>query len=108
MKFLVITSRRQQLPLPPDAVAPVLEAQRDWIHQRLDDDTIDVIYGFPFGGGVAIVNADDGDDLTATIMSSPAFAMLDWEIRPLAEIDVALTNAIEMFARAGGRMPVTR
>jgi hypothetical protein len=108
MKFLVMTSIKKQISVPPDAMPSILEAQREWIHERLNDGTIEVIYGFTFGGGVAIVNADGGDELNSLVLQSPAFMTLDWEIRPLAEIDVALSNAIGMFERAGGRVPALR
>ena len=108
MKFLVMTSVKKQIAVPPDAMPSILEAQREWIHGLLADGTIDVIYGFIFGGGVAIVNADDGDELNTRILQSPAYMTLDWEIRPLAEIDVALSNAIGMFERVGGRVPALR
>jgi hypothetical protein len=64
MRFLVITTPRQQLPLSPDVMAEVLSLQRRWIHDRVDDGTIETIDGFPHGGGVAVVNADSGDELT--------------------------------------------
>jgi hypothetical protein len=105
MKFLVITSRRQQLALPPDAMAGVLSLQRQWIHDRVDDGTIETIYGFPYGGGVAVVNAENGDELTSLLMASPGYMTLDWEIRPLGDIDVVLASAIEMFEKVAGGLP---
>lgn len=108
MKFLVMTSVKQQVAVPPGAMPSILEAQRDWIHDRLDDATIDEIFGFPFGGGVAIVNADNGDELNSLILASPAYLTLDWEVRPLADIDVVLSNAIGMFERVAGRLPAMR
>lgn len=105
MKFLVITSRRQQLTVPPDAMVGMLAAQREWIRDRVEDGTIETIYGFPHGGGVAIVNADDGDELASRLMASPAYMTLDWDVRPLGDIDVVLGNAIEVFQAALAHAP---
>jgi hypothetical protein len=106
MKFLVITSRRQQLAFSPDVMSEVLTMQRQWIHDRLDDGTIETIYGFPHGGGVAVVNADHGDELTSLLIGSPGYMTLDWDIRPLGDIDVVLANVIETFERVAGGAPV--
>jgi muconolactone delta-isomerase len=108
MKFIVIASVRKQLALPPDALPSVLSAQREWIHERVSEGTIDTIFGFVNGGGVAIVNADDGDELNMLLMSSPAYLVNEWEVRPLVDIDVALSSAIDMFERATGRIPIPR
>jgi hypothetical protein len=105
MKFLVITARRQQTHTSPEVMADVLSLQRQWIHDRVDEGTIETIYGFPYGGGVAVVNADSGDELTSLLMGSPGYMTLDWEIRPLGDIDVVLANAIETFERVAGAAP---
>jgi hypothetical protein len=106
MKFLVITARRQQLTLSPDVMAEVLSLQRQWIHDRVDDGTIETIYGFPQGGGVAVINAESGEELTSLLIGSPAYLTLDWEIRPLGDIDLVLASAIDMFQEVAGGAPV--
>jgi hypothetical protein len=108
MKFIVIATVRKQIAVPPELIPAVLSAQREWIHERISEGTIETIYGFPFGGGVAIVDAEDGDDLNTLLMSSPAYLVNEWDVRPLVDIDVALANAIGMFERATGRVPAHR
>jgi muconolactone delta-isomerase len=100
MKFLIVATRRDQMPAPPAALAGMLAAQRDWLTEQVDDGRIDVVYGFPQGGGVAIADAADADELNTVLMSSPAFWINDWDIRPLAAIDTVLTNAAEGLSRA--------
>jgi hypothetical protein len=66
----------------------------------VDDGMIDVIYGFPYGGGVAIANVDSTEELNGVLMSNPAFWLNDWEIRPLMDIDTLLGNVAEGLERA--------
>jgi len=64
MKFLVMTTRRQA-PIPPEAIARILLAQREWFEEHLSEGTFDCVYGYPQGGGgVAIVNADTTEVLS--------------------------------------------
>jgi hypothetical protein len=52
MKYLVTVRRRDGVPVPPDAVAGRLLAQRDWIQERIDDGTFDVGYTLAQGSAV--------------------------------------------------------
>ena len=99
MKFLIIATRRQQMPAPPEALPGIFQAQRDWIRRQVDDGTLETIYGFPYGGGVAIADADSAEELNFFLTSSPAFLLNDWDVRPLVEIDTALQNIAEALER---------
>lgn len=105
MKFLIIATRRQQMPFPPETLVHVLDAQREWIQSHVDEGRFDAIYGFPQGGGVAIAEARDGDELNRILMSSPAFMVNDWEIRPLSDIDATLSSAIDGIQRTMAAAP---
>ena len=99
MKYLV-TLRRREVPVPPDAVAAMLLAQRDWIQEHLADGTFDCAYTFAqAGGGIAIVNADSGEDLNGILTSSPLFGMANIELQALADI-ATLENAAQGMRRA--------
>jgi hypothetical protein len=102
MKFLIIATRRQQMPAPPEALPAIFRSQRDWIRDHVDDGTLDAIYGFPYGGGVAIANADSADELSSALLSSPAFWLNDWDVRPLVDIDTLLLNVAELLERTAG------
>jgi muconolactone delta-isomerase len=100
MKYLVTVRRRDGVPVPPDAVAGMPLAQRDWIQERIDDGTFDVGYTFAQGGGgIAIVNADSGEELSQILTSSPVFAITNIEVQPLADAS-ALENAAHALQRA--------
>ena len=101
MKYLVTVKRRDNVPVPPEAVGGILSAQRDWIRERLADGTFDVAYGFPQGGGgIAILNAESAEELSDILIGSPVFAIAELTAQPLAEIDVTLGNAIQALQRA--------
>lgn len=101
MKYLVTVKRRDSVSLPPEAISGILSAQRDWIRDRVADGTFDLAYGFPQGGGgIAIVNADSGEELSEILASTPVFGIADQSVQPLAELDVTLGNAIQALQRA--------
>jgi dienelactone hydrolase len=102
MKFLIIATRRQQMPAPPEALPAIFRSQRDWVREHVDDGTFDVIYGFPYGGGVAIANADSAEELNSALMFSPAFWLNDWDVRPLLDIDTLLENIAQAVERTAG------
>jgi muconolactone delta-isomerase len=89
MKYLVISRRRDGIPVPPDVVAGMLLAQRDWVQEKLDDGTFDCAYTFAQGGGgISIVNAESGEDLHRIATSSPLFGISNVELQPLADVSV--------------------
>jgi len=100
MKFLVMTTRRQNAPIPPDKIAQLLNAQREWFEEHVSDGTFDCAYGYPQGGGgVGIVNADTTEELNDLITGSPLFPIADFEIRPLTDVSVALENGAKALER---------
>ena len=99
MKYLV-TLRRREVPVPPEAMARMLLAQHDWLQEKLADGTFDVAYTFAqAGGGIGIVNAESGDELNGIITSSPLFGVANVELQPLAEIST-LSNAARAMQSA--------
>ena len=91
MKFLLITKSRivhnANKPSDPQAT---FQAAHAWNSARLEDGTLDCVYGFTDGrGGVSIVNADSHEQLLSMIRSSPMYHYIDYEIRPLLQIEAA-------------------
>lgn len=100
MKFLVMTTRRQNAPIPPDAIARILGAQREWFEEHLSDGTFDCVYGYPQGGGgVGIVNAGTTEELNELLTGSPLFPIADFEVRALTDVTVALENGARALER---------
>ena len=101
MKYLVTFRRRDGLPIPPDAIAEMLLAQRDWVQARIDDGVLDCGYIFAQGGGgVGIVNANSGEELSEIINSSPGAMIANIELQPLADV-AGIGNAANALQRIG-------
>jgi muconolactone delta-isomerase len=102
MKYLVTMRRRDGVQVPPDALAGMLLAQRDWLQEKAADGTFDAVYTFAQGGGgVAIANVDSSEALTELVTSSPLFGTSNIELQPLAEI-AALELIAEALRRVAG------
>jgi len=100
MKYLVTTRRRDGVAVPPDAIAGLLLAQRDWLQEKIDDGAIDAAYIFAQGGGgIGIANADSGEELNEIITSAPLFAFSQIDVQPLADF-AALENSANAMRRA--------
>jgi hypothetical protein len=105
MKFLITVTPRRDTPIPPPAVAAILSAQRDWMHERMSDRTIEFAYGFTTGGGCGVVNVDSHEALSELLMKSPGFPISDFDVRPLSDLDSTIGNAIASLERAASAMP---
>ena len=90
MKFLLITkSRIGHNAFKPDDPQAVFQAAHAWNKARLEDGSIDCVYGFVDGrGGASIVNADSHEHLLRMIRSSPMYHYIDYEIRPLCDLEL--------------------
>jgi muconolactone delta-isomerase len=87
MKYLVTIRRRDGVPIPPEAIAGILHAQQGWIEEKVEEGVFDCAYALAQGsGGMAIVNADSGEELSEILASSPAFVLVAIEVQPLASI----------------------
>jgi len=103
MKYLVMQRRRDGVPVPPDAVAGMLLAQRDWLDEQVQNGTFDVAYGLPQGGGgVAIVNADTPERLNEILTESPLFGISNVELQPLADVHATIGNGVRAMQRMAG------
>lgn len=103
MKYLVTYKRRDNVPVPVQAISGILSAQREWMQERTADGTFEVAYGFPQGGGgIAIVNADSAEELSELLIGSPAFALTDLSVQPLVEVEVSLGNSIRALQQLAG------
>jgi len=102
MKYLVTMHRRDGVPIPPEAIAAMLLAQRDWLQEKIEEGTIETAYTFAQGaGGIGIVNADSGEELNEILTSSPIFAATQIDVQPLAGIE-ALENGANAMRRIAG------
>lgn len=87
MKYWVTFRRRDGVPIPPEAIARILQAQRGWLEEKIDDGVFDCAYVFAQGsGGMAIVNANSGEELSELLASSPAFVIVAIDVQPLAPV----------------------
>lgn len=90
MKYLLITkSRIGNAVSRPDDPQAVFKAANEWNKTKLDNGSFDCVYGFADGrGGVSIVNASSHEDLLLLVRSSPMYHFIDYEIRPLCDLQV--------------------
>jgi Muconolactone delta-isomerase len=104
MKFLLTVTPFRGGPVPPQAAAAMLSAQRDWIQARLDDGTLECAYAFTNGGGVGIVEVDSHEAMHELLLQSPSFPISEHEVVALADVGVALTNAASAMERIAAAM----
>jgi len=78
MKYMC-TARPGPLPPSPEQFDAALE----WLQAELDDGTLDCLYGFLEGGGVAIANADSHAQALQQMTEYPLYGMVTWEVTPL-------------------------
>jgi len=90
MKFLINTkSRIGHNAFKPEDPQAVFQAAHAWNKARLEDGSIDCVYGFTDGrGGISIVNADSHEKLLSMIRSSPMYHYIDYEIQPLCDLEL--------------------
>jgi muconolactone delta-isomerase len=105
MKFLVIVTPRRDAPIPPAGVAQILGAQREWIRQRREEGTLETAYSFLAGGGIGIFDVDSHEALNEALLGSPGFAISDYDVRALVDVDTALGNGVAAMERIAGAIP---
>jgi len=86
MKFLVFARLRIGANIPEENVAALLPQTREWISERLANETFDCAYNLPAGGGVAIVNADSHEILTEILSAYPLQPWIQYEVHPLSDV----------------------
>jgi muconolactone delta-isomerase len=104
MKFLVIVTPRP-VPLPPNVIADLLTAQKDWLKQRIADGTVETLYGFVGGGGIGIANVDSHEQMNELLVSSPAFPITDFEVKPIGDFETTLDAGVAALRQAASMMP---
>ena len=103
MKYLVTFRRREGVPVSPEAIAGILVAQRDWMREKEGEGVFDCAYVLAQGsGGIAIVNADSGEELSEILTGSPAFVIVAIDVQPLADVSTLenATHALRQVATA--------
>jgi len=86
MKFLVFARLRIGANIPEENIAALLPQTREWISERLANETFDCAYNLPAGGGVAIVNADSHEILTEILSAYPLQPWIQYEVHPLSDV----------------------
>jgi muconolactone delta-isomerase len=104
MKFVVIVTPGD-VPMPPGMIADLLAAQKDWLNARIADGTVEVGYAIVGGGGIGVVNVDSHEEMHELLVSSPGFAIANYEVRPLADLDTTMDASIAALRQAASMMP---
>jgi hypothetical protein len=78
MKYMCIA---RPGPLPPSPEQ--FDAATEWLRGEVDNGTLDCVYGFLEGGGIAIANADSHVQALEQMAEYPLYGMVTWEVKPL-------------------------
>lgn len=94
MKFLLTVTPVTSGPseAPPEVMAKVMPAARDFLHTETMAGRIESLFAFPEGGGVCIVNADTVEELHRRMLDYPLALWMRYEVRPLVDVDQAFDN----------------
>jgi hypothetical protein len=99
MKFLTLV-RPGPMPPPPDMV----RAAQQWLHEKLDDGTFECVYGFVEGAGFSVGNADSIEGQMDLMVEYPLSPFVQYEVRPLVELDDAFERQFALLSRAAAQM----
>lgn len=101
MKYLMIA---RPGPMPPSPEQ--FDAAFDWLQARLDDGTLDCLYGFLEGGGMAIGNAASHAKALEQMAGYPLYGLVTWEVKPLLAFgegeETVRAKLVEAQAAMGG------
>lgn len=90
-------------PLPPSPEQ--FDAAFEWLQAKLDDGTLDCVYGFLGGGGFSVTNADSHAAVLELMAEYPLYGMVTWEIEALLEFregaDTIRAKLVEARAAMG-------
>ncbi len=84
---------------PKEVAEQLFQAAKQWLDGKVRDGTLEILYGFPAGGGASISNANSHEELMRDIRDFPLFPFVSWDVRPLVDINESLDSAIEMFKK---------
>jgi muconolactone delta-isomerase len=104
MRFLIIVTPRQ-VPLPPNLLADLLSAQKEWLLQRVADGTVESVYGFVGGGGMGIANVESHEAMNELLVSSPAFPISDYKVTAIGDFEPMIDAGIASLRQAASMMP---
>jgi hypothetical protein len=101
MKYMCIA---RPGPLPPSPEQ--FDAAFEWLQVHLDDGTLDCLYGFLEGGGVAIANADSHTQALEQMADYPLYGLVTWEVTPVLAFgegeQIVRAKLVEAQAAMGG------
>jgi hypothetical protein len=99
MKYLVTVTPG---PTPPSLEA--VRAAQEWIQEKVDDGTFECVYAFPQGGGCSIGENDSAEQLMEQLMDYPLSPFVDYDVKPLVELDAAFERFIPFVEKASAQM----
>jgi hypothetical protein len=99
MKFLVTVTPG---PMPPPI--DLVRSAQEWLQAKLDDGTFECVYAFPQGGGCSIGENDSHEELMEQLMEYPLSPFVDYDVKPLVELDAAFDRFIPFIERMSAQM----
>ncbi|HEX9091631.1 MAG TPA: hypothetical protein VF831_09090 [Anaerolineales bacterium] len=100
MKYLVIANPRP-IQLPPEQAVSLYQAVIAWTDERLKNGKLEVTYGYPGGGGIAIANVNSQEELFDELLTYPLYGLFDWKIKVLVDLKHAFNSVIEYYKKMG-------
>ena len=94
MKFLLMIKARKDAVVTPD----ILRIHKKFVREALESGKADV--GYTFAGtsnGMAIINADDFEELGDFMLQTPMAALTDIDIYPLADFQKQMDRVIKVL-----------
>lgn len=99
MKFLVISKPARNHRFTAKQRLYMMQASKDWVEKNLKNGLLDCAYTFIEGGAFSISNYDSAEAAFKEMSNFPAYALFEWEVRPLADIMETLEEVISIFKK---------
>ena len=102
MKYLTIGSPKA-IPVPPDQAVKLYTAAIAWIDKLIKNGTIEAMYIFPEGGGMAISDVNSQEEAFDLLTSYPLYSFFDWKTKVLVDWKHAYNSIIERYKSMGAK-----
>ena len=99
MKFLTLV-KPGPMPPPVDAI----RAAQEWIKQKQDDGTFEVVYAFPTGGGMSIGQSQTAEEMLERLLDYPLSPFVEYEVKPLIGPDAVFERMIPLAEKMAQQM----
>ena len=102
MKFLILVKHRKGA-TPLENPVAARKATRAELKAGVADGRLDCVYQFADGRrGVAIANEESAEAMWERLTSYPLYALQDYEVHPLVDVDFVFERTLERMKRAAG------